>query len=113
MSLDNPCECGTFSDGYCLNVKSMWDKMPLDEVVIEGKRTYRVKLDAPSDGRFIAYFIDIKYEKVEFPDKLKSGGGGIPYDKPGQLEFTTEVSIWPNTFPYEECSGDTCAGRLL
>jgi len=109
MSLDNPCACGLVSDGYCINLKSMWTQETLEEVIVDGKRTYRTQLDAPGDGRYIAYFIDIKYEKKEFPQKVS----GLPYDKPGQLEFTTEVSVWPNTFPYEDCSGETCAGYLL
>ena len=31
----------------------------------------------------------------------------------GFLDFTTEVSVWPNTFPYEECSGEACGVRLV
>ncbi len=108
MSLDNPCACGKLSDGYCLNLKSMWTNQTLTETIVNGQRTYRAKMDAPSDGRYVAFFIDIKYER---PSSF--GLQGLPYDKPGQLEFTTEVSVWPNTFPYPDCNGDTCDGKLL
>lgn len=112
MSLDNPCTCGTISDGYCFNLKSMWTEVILEpEVNIDGKRVYRAQMDAPTDGRYVAFFIDIKYEKVELNKGKKVQG--LPYDKPGQLDFTTEVSVWPNTFPYPECSGEGCHGSLL
>lgn len=110
MSLDNPCECGVASDGYCVNLKSFWTQETLNEEMVDGKRTYRAQLEAPTDGRYVAFFIDIKYQEKSFP---LAKGGGIPYDKPGQLEFTTEVSVWPNTFPYEACEGEGCAGYLL
>jgi hypothetical protein len=109
MSLDSPCECGQESDGYCLNLKSFWTEEELTATVdASGARTYRAKMDAPGDGRYVAFFIDIKYEK-----RKEKGLNGLPHDKPGQLEFTTEVSVWPNTFPYEECNAESCAGSLL
>jgi hypothetical protein len=115
MSLDNPCSCGVLSDGYCLNLKSMWTEIPLQETRdASGVRTYRAHMDAPTDGRYVAYLIDIKYEKTELGSDLKHADvGGLPYDKPGQLDFTTEVSIWPNTFPYPDCNGESCQGVLL
>lgn len=39
--------------------------------------------------------------------------GTWPDDAQGALDFTTEVSIWPNTFPFEACSGAECYGTLL
>ncbi|CAE7661805.1 aprA [Symbiodinium microadriaticum] len=95
MSLDSPCECGVDSDGYCINLKSFWTEEELSVTV------------DPGDGRYVAFFIDIKYEQ------RKENLTGLPHDKPGQLEFTTEVSIWPNTFPYEDCKAESCAGQLL
>jgi len=108
MSLDNPCQCGTFSDGYCMNTKSFWTEVPLNATVVRGKRTYTAQMDAPGDGRYVAFFIDIKYEKERLPDVQ-----GLPHDRPGQLEFTTEVSVWPNTFPYEDCHAESCLGTLV
>lgn len=111
MSLDNPCECGVFSDGYCLNLKSMWNKIELNQTIEHGRRTYRAKVDAPEDGRYVAFFIDVKYDRPRSDELQKNGG--LPKDLPGRLEFTTEVSVLPNTFPYESCSGETCDGVLL
>lgn len=110
ISLDSPCECGVLSDGYCLNVKSFWTREVLTESIVDGKRTYSAHFDAPTDGTYIAYFIDVKY--VETP-KMLAACERLPCDKPGRLEFTSEVSIWPNTFPYEDCYAESCTGSLV
>jgi hypothetical protein len=39
--------------------------------------------------------------------------GGFPEDLGGYFEFTSEVMIWPNSFPYEDCFGQECGGRIL
>ncbi len=66
--LDDPCSCGVSVAGYCTNLKSVWKKQELDMVMVEGRRTFSAKLDAPSDGRWVAFFIDIKFvNKTPFP----------------------------------------------
>lgn len=126
-SLDDPCSCGFSSDGYCANIKSFWSRTRLESTTVRGHRVYTAQLDAPEDGRYVAYFIDIKYRKNK-DDMLVEGmarneerldgifdkeHGFFPKDLAGRLEFTTEVSVWPNTFPYEDCSGVGCTGTLL
>jgi hypothetical protein len=39
--------------------------------------------------------------------------GFIPKDPYGCMEFTSEVSIVPDTFPYAACYGEACQGVLL
>mmetsp|Transcript_8284 Transcript_8284/g.12359 ORF Transcript_8284/g.12359 Transcript_8284/m.12359 type:complete len:247 (+) Transcript_8284:44-784(+) len=113
MHMDNPCECGISAQGYCLNLKSFWTRVMLEGTVTEdGKRQYTAHMDAPEDGRWVAYFIDIKY-KAPRRDDLYVGKDILPKDKYGRLEFTSEVSIFPNTFPYEECTGQGCAGSVV
>jgi len=135
--LDAPCTCGLGADGYCANLKALWNKQELTATTVDGKKTYTAKLDAPDDGRWIAYFIDFKfYNKNAFPFDIaalykemkpnheKVGVritphfsndyfGGIPHDFGRFFEFTTEVSVWPQTFPYEDCSGTACGERLV
>jgi PhoPQ-activated pathogenicity-related protein len=113
MNVDQPCECGIAAQGYCANLKSFWTRVILEPTVnAEGARVYTAHMDAPDDGRYVAYMIDIKYdyyrprESVGLPDIL-------PKDKYGRLEFTTEVSVWPNTFPYEDCEGAGCGGVVV
>jgi hypothetical protein len=131
LSLDVPCECGIGYDGYCSNLKSFWTREILEPTVTaEGKRSYSAFKEAPGDGRWVAYFIDVKYKELAetsstaAADKEKDKEGiqappsweactRLPCDMPGRLEFTSQVSIWPNTFPYEACSGEACAGELL
>jgi len=122
LSMDSPCRCGIAADGYCSNLKSFWTQEILQPTITaDGKRTYTAHKDQPTDGRWVAYFIDIKYYEApsaakvssEFPPPSWEACTRLPCDMPGRLEFTTQVSIWPNTFPYEECYGEGCAGKLL
>jgi hypothetical protein len=109
MHMDVPCECGIGAEGYCINLKSFWTKVVLEpETNAEGQRVYTAQMEAPDDGRYVAFMIDIKYNEHKKRDLE-----GLPHDLPGRLEFTTEVSVWPNTFPYEDCSGVDCKGTLL
>ena len=36
-----------------------------------------------------------------------------PVGQAGVMDFTSTVSVVPNTFPYEDCSGVECIGSLL
>lgn len=146
--LDYPCNCGIYAEGYCANVKAMWMKETLEMKMVNGKRTFSARIDAPTDGRWVAYFIDIKFRnKNGFPidmaslakemktgyEKRAAAGvpvpgnklrpfaynlfekqfGGFPHDAGQFFEFTTEVSIWPNTFPYPDCEGESCGYRMV
>jgi PhoPQ-activated pathogenicity-related protein len=125
-NLDNPCKCGVAYDGYCSNFKSLWSKQQLEEKTVRGHRTYSAVLDAPTDGRWIAYFIDVTYrshlhdvpsatskrEEADALDAMKREGI-FPKDLAFRLEFTSEVSVFPDTFPYAACQGSGCKGYLL
>jgi PhoPQ-activated pathogenicity-related protein len=138
--LDQPCTCGLSADGYCANLKAIWYKQPLEATMVRGKRTYSAKIAAPDDGRWVAFFIDFKFVNknavpidianmyktktryshedghfVRFTDKygLDPAWGGFPHDFGRFFEFTTEVSIWPNVFPYPDCAGADCGVQLV
>jgi hypothetical protein len=121
MNLDSPCLCGIVSDGYCLNLRSFESHKDLEVSIENGKRVYRAAIDAPEDGRWVGFFIEIRYDFhqkfVELAQSLglegKSRPDFIPLDFPGRLAFTTEVSVWPNTFPFLDCHGDLCHGKLV
>ena len=92
-------------------------------------------MDAPSDGTWIAYFIEFKFVNknalpVEYNTiltnemlnenraknsilKLSGEITELPKDIGQYFAFTTEVSIWPNTFPYPDCTGAACGYRIL
>jgi len=136
--LDQDCTCGPYVQGYCVNLATFWKKEELEMTMVNGKRTYVASRPAPTDGSWTAFFIDIKYhnpngapfnvEEVRkgmnprdksrqttasklrevFPDF-----GGFPQDVLGFYEFTTEVSVWPNTFPYEDCESMDCGVTLV
>lgn len=136
--LDKPCKCGLSYDGYCGNLKSFWTKKPLEMALVNGKRTYTAHMDAPGDGRWVAYMIEITYADKNIPrqvtsttssalakdatsiiDRIHNAIDGIidkiptiPTDLLGRLIFTTQISVWPQTFPYEECVGEACGNNL-
>eukprot|EP00605_Chrysophyceae_sp_TOSAG23-4_P002816 GSChrysophyteH1.ASY1.ANO1.3101.1 assembled CDS len=111
-NMDSPCKCGIEAKGMCTNLKSFWTPKKLEEKMVNGKRTYTAQIDAPEDGRWVAFFIDIQYAKNKIDAKLP--------DLFGRLQFTTEVSVWPNTFPYPGCgitddvdTGIPCNGNIV
>ena len=138
--LDNPCTCGPYVAGYCVNLKTFWKKQELTMTTVNGKRTYTAHQDTPTDGTWTAFFVDLKF-KTKYHDeentfdlatirksiihddstetvaaklhKVFPDFGGFPHDFAGFFEFTTEVSVWPNTFPYPDCTGAACGSRIL
>lgn len=103
---DKDCRCGIEAQGMCVNLKSFWTPKKLKHTMVNGKRTYTAHMDAPTDGRWVAYFIDIVYAKDKKDALLPSIDilpGFIPRDLHQRLQFTTEVSVFPQTFPYPGC----------
>ena len=100
-------------------------------------RTYTVSyedFDPPSTDpqRWLAFMIDFKFDNPYglglFGDvkdeinkiiKNKIGKnpniyfGGLPEDLGGYFEFTSEVIVWPNSFPYEDCFGANCGQKIV
>lgn len=121
MSLASPCECGITSDEYCANLKSGWTRVVLEPEMIDGKRTYRANMAPPEDGRYVGFMIDVKYAEADwmtntftpFFDRKHRGNKKIPVDKPGRLEFTTQVSVMPNSFPFADCTGSSCGSTMV
>ena len=122
---NNNCDlCGkpNEADGRCLNMKSFWKKEKLhmttkkDFKTGEIIRQFSTIIPPPEDGRWVAFLIDITYEKPS-PSGIFGWEDGmeriLPKDLPGQLQFTTEVSILPNSFPFEDCYAENCSGRIV
>ena len=112
LTADDPCTCGVGKDGNCLNLKVWWKQTKL-EPEVKGGSTYKSHVEAPADKDvWTASFIDVTYRQNK--EELSFGRhGGFPYTKPGHLEFTSEVSIWPQVFPYDDCYMETCYGTLV
>ncbi|KAJ1405186.1 PhoPQ-activated pathogenicity-related protein-domain-containing protein, partial [Ochromonadaceae sp. CCMP2298] len=133
--LDQPCACGPSAEGMCVNLATFWQKETLEMTMVKGRRTYTASRPAPLDGTWTAFFIDVQYvNKHALPfdvKEVKEGMlqrdrgliariralfpdfGGFPHDIRGFMEFTSEVSVWPNTFPYPDCSGMDCGATLV
>lgn len=109
-SLDAPCECGVANDGTCFNKEALsWTSK---ELVAEEDGSYVAHMEADPMGGWTGFFIDFTFEDPR-PVVAPGALGAWPVNSPGSLDMTTEVSIWPNTFPFEECSGEGCYGTLL
>ena len=134
--MDNPCTCGPYIAGYCVNLKTFWKKTELEMTMVNGKRTYTAHVDTPTDGTWTAFFVDLKFNSKHGgginwenvaktikrdPSRLSPAAkarpvfpdfGGFPHDLGGFFEFTSEVSVIPQTFPYPDCSGTGCGVEI-
>ncbi|KAL5017808.1 hypothetical protein ScPMuIL_003530 [Solemya velum] len=72
----------------------MWYEKPVESL---GNNTYRVAFRNPTQS-WLAFFV-----KVTF-------AGGTLHDV---IELTTETLILPTTFPFPDCHGAGCMGRLV
>lgn len=111
LNIDDPCDCGIGADGYCLNTEVLWNSEPLRPERIGGRK-YVAKMELPPEGQYTAFFIDVTYEN-SFELGSNWHPGFFPKDRAGQMEFTTEVSIIPNTYPFDDCHGLDCYGTLV
>ena len=98
---DDPCTCGVAAEGQCVNTAVVWHKTRLNATA-DG--SYVAEMASPPDGQWTAFFVDMIYESTQL---------GWPVGRPGEMEFTTEVSIVPNTFPAPPCEGAGCKGTIV
>jgi PhoPQ-activated pathogenicity-related protein len=127
VNLDNPCPCGVYDpkDQMCVDFSHLWKQERLKPTHVGGNE-YVAHMDAPTDGTWTAFFIDVTYKKADSSWAAVENVGTLnnklrgPHDRPhipavreGHLEFTTQVSIVPNTFPYADCHEETCYGKLV
>jgi len=109
---DGQCVCGVGNKniGNCLNEFVLWN---YEDVVVNEDGNFVGSVDAIEDG-FVAFFLEVTYDagvRSIFNDKDILDF--VPICKPGQTMFTTEVSIVPNVYPFEDCEGDGCKGTLV
>lgn len=108
--------CGIKVKGLCTNLAVFWTKETLEESPA-GSGQYKAHRDPPSNGRWTAFFVDVQYE----PDTNATTTTAEtarrrlewPFLPKGDFEFTSEVSIVPNTFPYADCEKESCTGVLV
>ena len=118
LNLGDPCESKIVSDGTCFNTKVFWQFEDLPPVVGSNGLQYMATHEAPTDGTYVAFFVDVTYDRDPLTDEELGSPEAwfpdfIPRNRPGQLEFTTEVSIIPDIYPFEDCYMDGCHGELV
>jgi hypothetical protein len=123
LTNDSPCTCGVEVSGQCFNAKSFWKGEDIAAEEDDGANSkYLATYDAPADGKWAAFFVEVRLvkEDVEEAEEMEGSIVGrrdrdpfIPRSKPGELVFTSEVSIVPNIFPFDDCHMETCKGTLV
>jgi len=103
---DDPCDCGLTVEDHCLNLRILWVPEELEETS-PGSLTWIAHKTPPTDGRWRAFFVDLQFAAPSYKSS------GWPVGEDGTLEFTTSVSVVPDTFPFNDCSGEECLGQLV
>ena len=98
-------------ENLCGNLLVLWRPQVLDETS-PGSLKWIAHKDPPTEGRWTAFFVDMQYEG-DTPKVSPPNPQGWPIGKNGIYDFTTTVSIVPNTFPYAECFDADCFGALV
>jgi len=117
INLDDPCTCGVKVDeGYCSNLRVLWSSEVLEETE-PGSLTWIAHQEPPADGKWTAFFVAVQFDGQK-PANFTPNFPGIDlkqkdHELEGMYEFTTLVSIVPNTFPFDDCHGEGCYGHLL
>lgn len=65
--MDTPCSCGATYEGTCANLKSFWYKTPLNYTMEGLHRTYKGLVDPPADGRWVAFMVEVTYDRLHIP----------------------------------------------
>ena len=117
-NLDDPCLCGIGGisiggyDNLCANLFVFWTAQELNETS-PGSLTWIAHRDPPSLGRWTAFFVDMQFDGPKYDHQKSHIVRGWPVGEDGVFDFTTEVSIVPNTFPYPECHAEECFGTIV
>lgn len=77
-----------------------WGGFPLNPIP-GNQNTWIASVPVPASG-WSGFMIHVK-----FPGPVTFSGDHFPY------EFSTQINIVPNTFPYPACSGEGCLGQLV
>ena len=90
--------------------------------------TWVAEMQPRTDGKWTAFMVHLEYEgpkKAEFTGAKETarviGGGGVdvqapadwPISSDGRYQMTTTVSIIPQTYPFPDCHGESCRGKLV
>jgi hypothetical protein len=110
-----PVKGGPKKGGLCTNLAIVWSKEALSEVS-PGSGKYVAHRDAPAGGKWTAFFVDVTYKTDLAPPVVRQAANGSltwPVLPQGDFEMTTEVSVIPKTYPFPDCSGAACRGKLV
>ena len=104
--------CGFGAKGICTNLRVLWNVSTLSEQT-PGSGVYVGVKPPPADGRWAAFFIDVTWEQTTAAAGQGPLSSGWPVLPSGVLEWTSQVSVVPNTYPFDDCHGSGCQGKLV
>jgi len=118
VNYDSPCTCGIQYEHYCVNLAVLWTSIQLKETS-PGSLTWVARWPAPTTGQWSAFFVDLQFEgppphygqPPSDPDT--SHDSSWPWGHDGTFQFSTAISIVPDTFPVDDCQGAECLGTLV
>ena len=109
-NLDDPCPCNFGleipGEDLCPNLAVLWASDPLEETE-PGSLTWVAHKRPPIDGRYLAFYVSLSFNTTTGPSKEWPAG------QVGVMDLSTTVSVVPNTFPYQDCTGQECLATLL
>jgi len=79
-----------------------WSKTVLTPTTVNGQATWTASAPAAPNGQWCAYFVAVKY-----PAPASIAGKAQAYG------VTTSVGVTPNTYPFPDCHGASCLGKLV
>ena len=110
VNLDQPCPCNFGleipAEDLCPNLAVLWASDPLEETE-PGSLTWVAHKRPPIDGRYLAFYVSLSFNTTTGPSKEWPAG------QVGVMDLSTTVSVVPNTFPYQDCTGQDCLATLL
>jgi len=124
LSLDNPCRCGDVVQDMCFNVISLFTSEDLQPISKSSNQAIYIA-NAPEipDNHWVAFLIAVEVQIFETDTPYMEGLFDGKTTKPdgvssvvtqyGRLVFTSQVSILPQVYPYQDCNGTACYGTLV
>eukprot|EP01084_Bolivina_argentea_P007444 13970_1 len=124
INLDHPCRCGVPGGGYCINLESVFEPYKIKPISIDSTSVvYEAGPSSVPDNHWSGFMVAIrvKFFNATHPYEKKKGkcyGYEGQDDRTflveyGEMQFTTQVSIMPKTFPFTDCQGVGCYGTLV
>ena len=122
-NLDDPCVCGVVNNGKCMNTQSVFTNQTLKPMNMSDNEAMWI-VSSPNGVIPEDYWIGFELAvRIKLFDTEHSDDDVGPLQdvynhsgfrtKFGELILTTQTSIVPQSFPFDDCNGTACYGVLV